>query len=294
MMSSLLYRDKSAPIVHASMFWRCFHACIRHWRHGLHRLGRCAGIDRGGAPGAGPVPLRREGGRAGRRRAPRCFADLSKTRKSSSRARPARDGVIHLAFNHDFSKFAVNCEDDRRVIGTLGAALAGSKRPLLVTSGTAIANTVAGPAGDRGRRHGRLADQPARRLRRGRGGAGRERRQRVGRAPAAGARHTPPGAHHVRDRRLPRQGRVHLCRRRQHPLARRAHRGRGPPLPAGARARRARARSTTRSRKTGVSFATSPRRWAAGCNCRRRPSPPRKPAPPSAGSPCSPTTTCRP
>lgn len=54
------------------------------------------------------------------------------------------DGVIHLAFNHDFSKFAANCEDDRRVIGTLGAALAGSRRPLLVTSGTAIAHTAPG------------------------------------------------------------------------------------------------------------------------------------------------------
>lgn len=48
------------------------------------------------------------------------------------------DGVIHLAFNHDFSKFAANCEDDRRVIKALGAELAGSKRPLVVTSGTAI------------------------------------------------------------------------------------------------------------------------------------------------------------
>lgn len=54
------------------------------------------------------------------------------------------DGVIHLAFNHDFSKFADNCEQDRRVIRALGAALGASGRPLLVTSGTPIANTVPG------------------------------------------------------------------------------------------------------------------------------------------------------
>jgi len=54
------------------------------------------------------------------------------------------DGVIHLAFNHDFSKFVVNCEDDRRVIKALGSVLAGSGRPLIVTSGTPIANTVPG------------------------------------------------------------------------------------------------------------------------------------------------------
>jgi len=54
------------------------------------------------------------------------------------------DGVIHLAFNHDFSKMAANCEDDRRVIATLGAFLAGSRRPLVVTSGTAIANLKPG------------------------------------------------------------------------------------------------------------------------------------------------------
>jgi nucleoside-diphosphate-sugar epimerase len=48
------------------------------------------------------------------------------------------DAVIHLAFDHDFSHFVENCEKDKRAIAALGLALAGSDRPLLITSGTSI------------------------------------------------------------------------------------------------------------------------------------------------------------
>lgn len=50
------------------------------------------------------------------------------------------DAVIHTAFNHDFSKFKANCEADRKVIEALGAALAGSNRPLIITSGIGLLN----------------------------------------------------------------------------------------------------------------------------------------------------------
>ncbi len=68
------------------------------------------------------------------------IADPDSLKDGASRS----DGVIHLAFNHDFSRFVQNCEDDRRVIKALGSVLAGSDRPLIVTSGTAIANTAPG------------------------------------------------------------------------------------------------------------------------------------------------------
>lgn len=47
----------------------------------------------------------------------------------------AADAVIHLAFNHDFTRFAENCKDDGRAITAMGETLMGSKRPFIVTGG---------------------------------------------------------------------------------------------------------------------------------------------------------------
>jgi nucleoside-diphosphate-sugar epimerase len=47
----------------------------------------------------------------------------------------ASEGAIHLAYNHDFSKFEAAAQTDLHAIETLGSALEGSDRPLVVASG---------------------------------------------------------------------------------------------------------------------------------------------------------------
>ncbi|WP_298878729.1 SDR family oxidoreductase [uncultured Bradyrhizobium sp.] len=48
------------------------------------------------------------------------------------------DGVIHLAFIHDFAKFAENGAIDKAAIEAMGDVLVGTDKPFIVTSGTGL------------------------------------------------------------------------------------------------------------------------------------------------------------
>jgi nucleoside-diphosphate-sugar epimerase len=56
---------------------------------------------------------------------------------SLKRGAAAADGVIHLAYNHDFSQYEAAAVTETNAIGAMGSVLVGSDRPLVVTSGFA-------------------------------------------------------------------------------------------------------------------------------------------------------------
>jgi nucleoside-diphosphate-sugar epimerase len=78
--------------------------------------------------------------------------ELSDTQSLTAGAR-ASEGVIHTAFNHDFSNFMANIETDRLAVEALAGALEESGKPLIISSGTLMvshahpATEEDGPAG---------------------------------------------------------------------------------------------------------------------------------------------------
>lgn len=53
----------------------------------------------------------------------------------------AADAIVHAGFLHDFTRFPAACAIDRAAIAVLGQAIAGTRKPLIVTAGLAFLNT---------------------------------------------------------------------------------------------------------------------------------------------------------
>ena len=64
--------------------------------------------------------------------------------ESLTRGAASCDGVIHTAFDHDFAIFVANCQKDARAIAALGSGLAGTAKPLVITSSTAMGSATPG------------------------------------------------------------------------------------------------------------------------------------------------------
>ncbi len=61
--------------------------------------------------------------------------DLDSLRRGAA----ACDAVLHIAFRHDWTRFAESCELDKRAIEAIGEELQGSSRPFIVSSGVGVA-----------------------------------------------------------------------------------------------------------------------------------------------------------
>lgn len=72
----------------------------------------------------------------------------------------AADGVIHAAFNHTPADQQRSSEDDRRIVEAFGAALAGSDRPLVITSGTGLVQSGNGRPASETDAHITSSDHP--------------------------------------------------------------------------------------------------------------------------------------
>ncbi|QEE44555.1 SDR family oxidoreductase [Rhizobium sp. WL3] len=88
--------------------------------------------------------------------------DMASLTRGAERA----DAVIHLAFDHDFSNYQDNCRKDAAAIAALGKALAGSDRPMLITSGIGMGIAVPGELSredvlDLGHQNPRIASERA-------------------------------------------------------------------------------------------------------------------------------------
>jgi nucleoside-diphosphate-sugar epimerase len=57
---------------------------------------------------------------------------------SLRRGAEASDGVVHLGFVHDFSDLSIGAAVDLRAVEAIGATLAGSEKPFVITTGTLL------------------------------------------------------------------------------------------------------------------------------------------------------------
>ncbi len=73
------------------------------------------------------------------------LGDLTKPETLVAPAKQA-DAVIHLAFDHDFSKFAENGANEQRAIAALGDALVNTQKLLIVTSGVGMISGAGRPS----------------------------------------------------------------------------------------------------------------------------------------------------